>query len=215
MLVDNAITTVQRLKDYLGIDSTTATEDDVLERIVNSVTAFVENYTGRRIMQTAHTAEYHDGHRDERIILDNWPVSTTATFTLQYRDSGSNEDDWETVDGEDYYIKYENGMIHKIAQSNWMKAIRKYRVAYTAGFDFDNATKFLSDTAAGDLEFVAWKLGSIAWNKRKSDPGVKSERLGDYAVSFMAGAMEDGDVRSILDRYRRFEVVSVMTPKHT
>jgi len=213
--VSHSLTTRQRLLDFLGVDSTTATEDDVLDRIINAVTAYVENYTGRRIMKTAHSNEVYDGHNEEQIILKNWPVDSDETFTLQYRDSSENEDDWETIDSTDYYVKYDEGIVHGTGRSKWIAAIRKYRVSYTAGYNFDNATTFLSDTVAGDLEYITWKLASLAWNNRQADPNVASESLGDYSVSFMKTVMEDGDVKSVLDKYKRYEMVSVMTPRNT
>lgn len=214
-VVSYSLTTRQRLIDFLGLSSTTATEDNVLDRLINVTTAYIENYTGRRIMQTAHTNEMHDGHRDERILLKNWPVDSSSSFTLQYRDSGENEDDWETIDSEDYYVKYLEGIIHRVGEANWIKAIRKYRVSYTAGYNYDNTTTFLSDTAGGELEFVAWKLAATAWNNRQGDPRTASERIGDYSVTFFASIMEDPALKDMLDRYQRFEMVSVMTPKNT
>lgn len=197
-----ALTTLARLKTYLDI--TGAGDDTLLETIIDSVTEFIENYCHRRFQQTAISQEmYSTGRRDKIITLKQYPVASGETFTLEVRASSLNEDDWEEVDSEYYHVHWQEGIIEGAGGYTFIKGVNKYRVTYTAGYDFDTSTKPVTDTEAGDLELAMWMLCKVAFLRRKGDASVKSERIGDYAVVYMKEAFENETIRSILDKYRR------------
>lgn len=196
-----SLTTRQRLIDFLGLTGLTSTQNSVLDRIIDQVTEFIENYTGRRFKETTYTNELYDGDGSQYLILKNYPVNSGSTFTLQRRDSVANEDSWSTIDSEDYFVDYNAGTIELIYGLNFANQPKHYRVTYTAGFSFDNSSTFLSDTVAGDIEYVAWKLCSVAWNRRQGDPSIASESIGDYSVSYTKEAFENDEVKSVLDKY--------------
>jgi len=223
-----ALTTASRVADYMGV-TLNATQETVMENIIDIITGMVEGYCGRRFQETAYTNEIYDGEGAEAFLLENWPVNSDETFTLQMRESTENEDDWETIDTEEYFIDYENGVIYGASRRKFKYFRKGYRVTYTAGYDFDNAATFLGDTLAGDVEFATWLLASSYWARRTGDIGIVSESLGDYSVRYgrssgggtggggTGGMMIWGnnDVQSILDRYKRTEVVSVLTPRNS
>lgn len=210
-----ALTTVSRVSDFgnLGIASG-STEETILTNIINQLTEYIENYIGRRVKKTAYTQEEYNGDGSDILLLKNWPIDTSLTFTLEVRTSGENEDDWDTEDSDQYFIYDVEGYIKFISGRKFLSGPKKYRVTYTAGYDFDNADTFLSDTQAGDLEYVAMKLALTAYERRKQGAGVVSEKIGDYAVSFAKSVFEDPEIRSILDSYKRIEIASHETPRH-
>ena len=73
------------------------------------------------------------------------------------------------------------------------------------------------------MELATWMLTSEIWFRRKGSPDVKSERLGDYAFTLgdgvLSGSGEGGPnasiVMSILDKYKRVEAESYLTPVNT
>lgn len=205
-----ALTTLARLKTYLDI--TGSGDDTLLETIIDSVTEFVENYCHRRFKKTTYTEEmYSTGRGDKVIILKQYPVISTETFTLEVRCSSLNEDDWDEIDSEYYHIHYAEGIIEGAGGYTFIKGVNKYRATYTAGYDFDNSATFLSNTEAGDLELVVWMLCSVAYQRRKGDPSVESERIGDYSVTYMKEAFENETIKSILEKYRRTGDLGVIT----
>jgi len=208
-----ALTTVARAEDFLGTGTLTGTNANVLERIIDSVTEFVENYCKRRFKQTAYTNELYDGTGSDTIILQNYPVSSTESFTLQIRTSSGNENEWESVDSEDYFINFSAGIVRAAHGLKFLTGTYRYRVSYTAGYGFDNSSTFLAQTEAGDVEYVTWKLIAAAWNRRKSEPGIKSESIGDYSVTYMTEAFENEEIKAVLDKYARIESGSYQTPK--
>lgn len=209
-----ALTTRTRVMDFMGQSSLTTTEETVLDRIIDSVTNFVENYCQRRFKQTVYTEEFN-GDGSEEAVLNQFPISSTASFALYYRNADGNEDEWTAFDTEDYFINYNAGIVELAANTRFLKFSRRlYRAIYTAGYNFDNAATFLSDTSAADLEYAVWRLCTTAFNKRKSDVGIESESIGDYSVTYSKTLFETPEIKEILDKYKRVEVAGVSSPKN-
>ena len=202
-----ALTTRARLQDFLGITSPTATQQSLLDRSIDAATDFIERYCGRRFQLTTNTQEVYDGTDTPYILLKNWPVSTTAAFTLEERESTKNSNNWGSIDSEDYFIHYDEGIVEFIGGFKFRKYPRAFRATYASGYDFDTVTagKELEAVGLGDLEYAVWKLAGTIYNNRKNNLNVESERLGDYAVTFRKQVMEDEDVKSILDKFIRLD----------
>jgi len=197
-LKDYSLTTVARFKTYADISG--STDDTLIENLINQVTEFIENYIGRRLKLTTYTNEEYDGSGTFKLILKNYPV---GTFTnLQERSTRQNSADWNIIESDNYFVDTTNGIITLIPYE-FTEGTKLYRVNYTAGYDFDNSTTFLGDTEAGDLEWVAWRLLSTVFNKNSQDPNISSVRLGDASVSYRSTTMEDGNIKSVLDKYRQ------------
>ena len=208
MAVDKsyALTTRDRVIDFLELKNLSATDNAIIDIFIETATEFIENYCERRFKKTTYTNEVYDGDGSEFIRLKQYPVISTESVTLSRRSSASNEDDWDSIDSEDYFVDYDNGIIEYVKGMKFQNYPRHYRVTYTAGFDFDNSTTFLADTEAGDVEYACWKLIAVMWNRRKADPSVQSEKLGNYAVTYRKFVNENAEVQSILDKYARVSV---------
>ena len=90
-----------------------------------------------------------------------------------------------------------------------------YRITYTAGFDFDNSATFLGDTDAADLEVAAWLMAQDVWSSKGLNSNIKSERIGDYAVSYgevMKTMFSNPQAHEILDTFRELRGDGVLTP---
>ncbi len=209
-----AWTTAQRLADFAGLGTVTGTTQTILERVIDTGTEALERYLGRRIQETTYTNELYDGDGTNLLFLKQYPVNSTSSFSIQVRTSGVNEDSWDTVNSELYYVHYKEGYVESSRGLIFLSQPRKYRVTYTAGYDFDNSSTFLSDTEAGDLEFVIWKIGTTLYNNRKGEIGVKSESISDYRIEYTGLIYQDTQIREILDAYRRQESFTYPTPSH-
>lgn len=212
-----ALTTVQRVADFLGLGTIVAnsTEETVLINLINQLTEFIENYISARIHKTTYTQELYDGSGTDTLLLRQFPVVASPAVAIEVRTSAINEDDWQTEDTENYYVESANGIVHMIPGRVFIKGYQKYRVTYTAGYDYDNTTTFLSDTEGADLEYVAWKMVATAWNQRKGSLGIQSESIGDYRVVYAKTAFESPEIKEVLDKYKRIEAASYLTPSHT
>ena len=209
----HALTSVQRLADFLGLGTITAgsTKETLLQMVINSVTAFVESYCKRRFKETTYTQELYDGDGTQFLFLKNYPVDSSGTFTLERRESALNEDDWEQIDSEYFYVDYDAGYIETANESiRFIPGVKNYRVTYTAGIAFNLSSTFLSDSTA-DLEYAAWKLCATVYNRRHGDAGIQSESIGDVSVTYTKEVFENEEIKSILDKYARHDAHGTIT----
>lgn len=197
------LTTRQRVKDFLGLSG--SSNDSVIDRLINFATEFVENFCDRRFKQTAYTNEVYDGNGSDSLLLRNYPVVSGETFTLQQRDSLTNNDSWSTVDSELYFVKEDAGIVQFAKGGKFQKIPRHYRISYTAGFNFDNqgGGDTLETVGLGDLEYAVWKLIGRAFNQRRGSTNIERESLGDYSVGFRKEAMESPEIAGILRKHKR------------
>lgn len=207
----NGLTTVARVKSFLGIS--VADHDAVLEMLVNVVSDFVELYCDRVIRKTAYTNEVYDGTGSNKMLLKNFPVISTETFTFGQRDTDLNDNSWTNRDSEEYHVDWDTGIVDWL--TNMFRDIpRHYRFTYTAGYDIDNstptATKTLELKGLADLEWAVWEMIKEAFRQRKQAGDINSESIGDYSVTYNTEspvmrkiAMADPNILSVLDAYKR------------
>ncbi len=67
-----ALTTLAKVKAYLGISVTTY--DALLARIINAATDSIETWCDRKFAARVYAMERHDGDRTRTVMVDNWPV---------------------------------------------------------------------------------------------------------------------------------------------
>lgn len=188
-------------------------DESILERLIDTVTELIENYLQFRVKQTAYTAEEYDTENGEVLVLQNYPVSSTADFILQKRLSGLNSNTWETVDTSYYHVDYDAGIIYAVRGAQFAQTRRGYRVDYTAGFNYNNTTTFLAETEGGDIELACWMGVAAMWNRRRGGVGIKSESIGDYSVTYHdASVLENPDIQALLDKYARIDMPIALTP---
>ena len=199
-LLAHALTTVARAKVFLDI--TIADDDTLIERLVNSATDFIEKYCDRRFKKTTYSNEIYNGSGSNKLLLKQYPVDSASAFTLEKRDSISNEDSFSDIESEDYFVHWEKGIVENV-RSIFYSYPRHYRISYAAGYDYDNAASYLSDVGAADLEYACWKLVSSLYDETGTDGGIQSESLGDYSVSYMKATMADDELKGILNKYKR------------
>ncbi len=194
-----ALTTRARAKTFLKITSTT--DDSLIDVLIDVATDIIEKYCDRRFKKTAYSEEVYDGNGANVLLLKNYPVDSAASFKLEERDSGDNIDSFSEIDSEYYFVDYNSGLL-ELARDIFQKAMRHYRISYTAGYDFDLATTFLSTVGAADLEWACWSLIGDLLDESKGKRKISSESLGDYSVSYKS-IEENPVIKAVLEKYRR------------
>jgi hypothetical protein len=129
----DALTTVERIKDRLQISA--STWDALIEVMIKSVTARIEQMCGRRFIQGTFTNELHDGsdaYGSQRmyLILKNAPVQSIAS--VQYKAGTESAPDWTDFDEDEYEIDYDAGVVR--FPLGLPRGFRNVRVTYTGGF---------------------------------------------------------------------------------
>lgn len=176
-------------------------DDALIEDLIDNATVYIENFCDRRFKRTSYTNEEYDGTGTAKLLLKNYPVDTSTTFTLQKRLTLQSDSGFDTVDSSFYHAK-ENGMVI-LTNGTFDEYPLHYRVTYTAGFNFDNVATYLSDTAASDLELACWKLVTQIYKNRRQSSNVKGESIGDYSVTYAREVAEDPFINGILHKYKR------------
>lgn len=134
-VITEALCTLQNLKDYLGV--TSSTYDTQLEFAINHATRMILDYIDRNILSASYT-EYLDGHGKTFIQLANYPLTATPT---QVNVDGNRE----FAAANDYVIDTNfmedraNGILYSVTSpgydtSVWPVGRQNIKVVYTAGY---------------------------------------------------------------------------------
>ena len=203
--IDNALTTLARSKSYLDITGTS--KDLILTMLILAASKFVEETKcHRKFKRQTFTNELYNGKGQKRLWLKNPPIISGQTFTLQERVNTANDGDWNTVDGEDYFIDYEKGCITMVA-GVFADGIQNYRVTYTGGYYLPSDSLYQDGTDDDkdlpyDLELAVLDLVSSMYSDRTSG-GIAREKVGQVEVEYVTEAAEDPVIKRTLDKYAR------------
>ena len=199
-MIAYALTTRERLIAFLELTNVTAGQNAVLDLCIESATEFVEKYCDRRFMKTTYAAELHSGNGSKTLLLDNHPVISTEDVALYERQTDLNVDSWSTISSSYYFVDYDSGLLEFI-NGSFRKGVKLWKVAYVAGYDFDNTLTYPTDVGLADLEYCVWKLAGTMFKKRRGVVGVRAEMMHSYQVTYTKEVMESEEVKAILDKY--------------
>ena len=194
MLLDYALTTVARQQEYQGITGNEA----ILERLINSATDYIERYCQRRFKLSTYTNELLNGNNTCQISTKQFPIVTVTSF--QYKTGES----WDDVNSDDYEIDNDPGII--VTDFATTKGLRNYRTTYTAGYNYDNTTTFLSDVGLADLEWVCSELVKNFYNKKATTSDIQDESIGNYSVTYSDILNRNADIKDNLEYYRKPQI---------
>lgn len=195
-----ALTTVQRVKDRLGI--TVAGHDTLLQRLINGATDFIESETNRRFKETTYTNEVYSLHgaKQDMVFLRQIPV--TALTSAQYRAGTVSTPQWTDFITDDYELLEggESGIIK--FYGGVVRGINVVRFTYTAGYkiNFSNAGDNSTHTLPADLTELCERM-AIRWFKRRESEGKLSEAF-EGATTQWANELT-GEDKEIINKYRR------------
>lgn len=186
-VVSYALTTRQKVKDYLGITNTNS--DSLIDTLVNQATDKIESFCGgRRFLQTVYSQEMYDamGGRSQIggsiIFLRQFPVTTLSL--VEYRSGTVTVPAWVTYDANGYLLYDKPGYVKFFAVLPTISL--GLRFTYTAGYliDFTNETDITKHTLPFDLTDLATQLCALQMNLRKSQ-GIKLEMTEGQRVEFI------------------------------
>ena len=204
-----ALTTINRVKDLLGITVTTA--DPVFILLVNSATDFIQDYCNEFFMRQTYSNELYSiwGERQEYLMLNHGNVVSLNSF--QYRAGTPSNPNWTDFLLDQYELVEPDtkgicatGMIRIYAGFAPLlyTGTNAIRATYAAGFliswpDFGDPTKH---NLPADLSSACDNLVIRYWKHRESS-GKKSESIKDSNVTW--DDFLDGFDKDVLARYTR------------
>lgn len=122
-----ALATVNDITNFLGIQS--PTDRDLLEDLINNVSASIESYCDRKFLSRSFT-EYHDGLNISRIYPYQYPITTISGI---WEDAGWSWDSTTLITSSNYRIDNSARFV-VFNDYNPMIDEENIKIIYTAGY---------------------------------------------------------------------------------
>lgn len=203
-LLTYALCTAADVKESLGIDSGDTSKDNLIKRKINQATEMIEGYTFRRFKETTYTDEVYDATGTDQLLLRQSPVISFSS--LSARDSSLNEDNFTSVDAEQYFVDNNSGLISGL--STFYGGYGRWRVTYTAGYSATN----WPDALPWDLrEACASLAGYLVNNDPSVAANVSRKKEGAREIQYsnsgsVENVLEELGIKATLDRYARYPI---------
>lgn len=197
-----ALTTLANLKLFLsestGDDFITDTGyDSKLEGIIDAVGQWFNTYTGRNLIEKAHTS-YFDGGGTATILLPHFPIISAASEIEIYIDP-------DRVYGADTKVAEANLMIYaedgivRIEDEVFALGAQAIKVVYTAGYELAADDGVLLPE---DLKYAALLTSGMLWKTEKEKLyKMGSITIAGGSVTYNVDEAMLPAVRDILDLY--------------
>jgi hypothetical protein len=189
------LTTIAKVKEYLAIDNTDT--DTELTTLLGYSDSAIKSYLGRNIEQAVITNEVLRADGEQKIFfVKEAPIDSGSSVTVTY-----NTTDYSSSA---YEIDYDQGIV--FMDSAPERTPTKFTVSYTGGYA----------AVPGDLEMVAVMLtadlfkaggGGNASGIGTGSGEVKSEKLGDYSVSYAVADSSSSGITSVMELIKKYESV--------
>ena len=158
-----ALTTHERVKSYLQIKPDDTSKDVVIAEIIERVSKTIATRCNRVFEYQAYTEYHHGDGKFRRLVLDQFPVDSTATFQL-YDDYNRVYDSTTLIAITDYSVDWANGIVTLDAFVPFLKGFNNIKIIYSAGYkvipeDLERAAILL--TVAELLDTQSAMQGSI------------------------------------------------------
>jgi hypothetical protein len=182
-VIPNAITTLAKVKTYLGI---TGTSDDVLlEMLIDNSSIYIENYCSRVFYKQEYEDIFNGDDFDDYVFIKNYPLIEVSKVEKLV------DDVWVEIGETGYSVDLENGVIYfDVAIPSGVNNIKVY---YEAGYT----------TIPLDLQLICMKMVAKLYNKRKSE-GVSTEGLGQSSITWEDFLSKE--IIDILTRYKNYKI---------
>jgi len=200
-LNDNALTTLDAVKELLDIPALAADADPAevevmkrvdnnLIRLINAASQWVETQTGRTLGKTEHI-ERLPGSGDQELVLQQWPIIEVKYVKDTTCNKKIPKETYDfTMTGMIGAIYKDDGWIfrgYRAGLANDYIASRRYlEVRYTAGYVLPkDATEETPATLPDDLQSVVWGIVEQEFSIRMNGAqGLAAFSLADVSWTF-------------------------------
>lgn len=195
----NALITLAQAKEHLDIPTLDTDYDDRIERMINAVSTFIENFTNRELITATYTHRFN-GDGGGRLIPLVFPVTAVTSI--------HDDDEWTfgaTTEITDFDIFDETFIVLKKCLV-FKEGRRNVKMVYTGGYVGPGG----STTIPKDLQEATLLLVELLYNARDDRRiGVKSKSKLGETVTF------DDDlpveVKVLLDPHTRENYIKRMS----
>lgn len=207
MLVDNALTTLDRMKLMLDLDDDADERTNmIVELLINKASSWVERQIGRHLGKNVYY-QWYDADGGQELITIEYPIVSVEYVKEEGRLVDPNLYDFRQTGNigiiyrDDGWLQtgYRRGLAYDIITPK-----RGIEVSYTAGYVLPkDAAEDNPQTLPADLEGLIWDMVQQAYaNMQNGSQGLKAFSISDVRWDF------DKSVSSswiqIINLYRRY-----------
>ena len=198
-ILPQALTTLAKVKTYLGIDSADTSKDNLLIDLINQASGYIETYTGRTFMSQTYTNVIKDSRGGNYLFLNHTPV--TAFTLLEYRSGTVDNPVWVTYASNTYLPYLAEGYLYFYGRLP--KIHQGFRCTYTAGYLIDWANETTAThTLPFDLTKVCTEIVATDYNMRQAQ-GIEAMSTEGQSLTFSTKARQvTSDQKNILEAYQ-------------
>lgn len=179
-LYDWAICSYDDVVDALTDTTVPESERPLIERIINTITDYIENYCNRRIKRRADLiTEFPEGFGEKWIILQYPPVDVQSVY-IDYSRTFSED---TKIDSDYYFVDEKTGLI-TLYDLIFPKGVGYTKILYYGGYS----------EVPNDLKDVAIQMVITAYRR------YKTKQIGYASVS---GKGMQGTISVIPNQYQR------------
>lgn len=174
----NALVSLADTKAHLGIGALDTSQDARVERLINTASQLIEDYTDRKLTYQSYDVR-RDGRRSDRLVLPEWPV---VAITSVWDDPAWDFQSQTVIDPTEYGVEEDCILVLKNGRK-FARANRNVRVTYTAGYR--TLTGVDGDPIPATLSYAC--LMTVDWlDGLKADRrlGVTSKSKNGESISF-------------------------------
>lgn len=188
----NALTTLDALKSYIGIDKDEEdpARDDALTQLINAASAWLETKLGRKLARNTYTQRY-TAPGTQNLCLNEYPIISIGHIKDRYTGEEITDYEFEDEDeGEIGVVFREDGWTYKGhlggLSYDYIAPQRYLEVEYTAGYVLPkDATEDDPATLPSDLEAVIWAMIAQQWAILENDAsGLSAFSISDVSWTF-------------------------------
>lgn len=193
-----ALITLNDAKNYLKV--TTSNDDAILAVLINSISAWVQNYLNRKLVSASYT-EYYSGDGSDELQLVNYPI--TAISSIYIDDLREWAIDTAVDVANNIIIKKSSGIIQAFdLLYGFSPGESNIKITYTAGYSVGIVGG--AGTVPHEIRLAVKRLLDkhyrLGYSQRKLDN--TSESIAGMNLQFDTNAVPD-DVKSMLSKYRK------------
>ena len=180
------LTTIDAVKEYLGIDAGSSADDALLTRLVTAASAFVTQATNRVFTSTTFTETQSGTGYLTTIIPKQWPVTSVTSVTVD----GTAIPARATVTGDGWVLADD---VIRLVGYTTTPGVSNIVIVYTAGL-----ASVPTDIAQAVIELAAYRY------KVKDRISIASKNLpAGEVISFVGYSASTASVDAVIDAYRR------------
>lgn len=197
-VVDYALTTRQKVKDFLNITDTNS--DPIIDALINSVSKFIETYCGGRRFLATNYVEVKDTHYSSNLFFNQRPVISVSA--VEYRTGVPATPTWMTYNANGYLTYLGEGFIRFFTR--FRPTPQAFRLSYRAGYliDWANETNSTLHTLPMDLSQAATEIVAKTINTRYAQ-GISQESTEGQSITYEKGRNElTATQKQVLDSYK-------------